>query len=59
MEVELHASLAFKLYGSGHIHFTAPLPLGIIVMDSTEGENPLPLPGNRIPVAWSISSSAV
>ena len=59
LEAELDASLAFKLYGSGQIHSTAPLPLGIIVMDTTEEENHLALPGNRTPVTCWISSSAV
>jgi hypothetical protein len=39
LEVELLASLAFKLYGSGQIHSTALLPLEIIVMDTTGKEN--------------------
>jgi hypothetical protein len=47
LEVELHISLAFKLYDSGQIHSTAPLYLGIIFVDTIEEENPLPLPGNK------------
>ena len=59
LEVELHSSLVLKLYGSGQIHSTAPLPLGIIVTDTTEEENPLLFPGTKTPVTCSISSSAV
>jgi len=59
LEVELQASLAFTSYCSGQIHAMAPLPQGIIVMDPTEKENHLLLPGNRNPVTCPISSSGV
>jgi len=59
LEVKLHAFLDFKLYGSGQINSTSPLPHGIIFMDTTEEENHLPLPGNRTAATCPISSSGV